>query len=304
MSLGFILRETWEGIRGNLSMVTSIVLVTFVSLTFVSIAGLLQIQIGNLKSYWYDKAQVVIYLCNSYSSEAECPTGAITENEQIAVASQLKSPALDPYVDAYFFESQDEAYTRLIQENPNLSAAQFLSAEQLNAAYWVNLQDPEKAALVVESFAEQPGVAQVQDQRAYFDPIISLLNGATIAAGFVAAVMLLSAALLTTTTIRLSAFSRRRELGIMRLVGASSLAIQLPFILEGLFAALLGGLLAIMVTNFLVETFLTQNLALDLAFSNLVTSSDLLSIAPFVLGVGAILAVLASGISTYRHIRV
>jgi cell division transport system permease protein len=304
MSLGFILRETWEGIRGNLSMVTSIVLVTFVSLTFVSIAGLLQIQIGNLKSYWYDKAQVVIYLCNSYSSEAECPTGAITENEQIAVASQLKSPALDPYVDAYFFESQDEAYTRLIQENPNLSAAQFLAAEQLNAAYWVNLQDPEKAALVVESFAEQPGVAQVQDQRAYFDPIISLLNGATIAAGFVAAVMLLSAALLTTTTIRLSAFSRRRELGIMRLVGASSLAIQLPFILEGLFAALLGGLLAIMVTNFLVETFLTQNLALDLAFSNLVTSSDLLSIAPFVLGVGAILAVLASGISTYRHIRV
>jgi cell division transport system permease protein len=278
--------------------------VTFVSLTFVSIAGLLQIQIGNLKSYWYDKAQVVIYLCNSYSSEAECPTGAITENEQIAVASQLKSPALDPYVDAYFFESQDEAYTRLIQENPNLSAAQFLAAEQLNAAYWVNLQDPEKAALVVESFAEQPGVAQVQDQRAYFDPIISLLNGATIAAGFVAAVMLLSAALLTTTTIRLSAFSRRRELGIMRLVGASSLAIQLPFILEGLFAALLGGLLAIMVTNFLVETFLTQNLALDLAFSNLVTSSDLLSIAPFVLGVGAILAVLASGISTYRHIRV
>ena len=304
MSLGFILKETWEGIRGNLSMVTSIVLVTFVSLTFVSIAGLLQIQIGNLKSYWYDKAQVVIYLCNSYSSEAECPTGAITENEQIAVASQLKSPALTLYVDAYFFESQDEAYSRLIRENPNLSAAQFLSAEQLNAAYWVNLQDPEKAALVVESFAEQPGVAQVQDQRAYFDPIISLLNGATIAAGFVAAVMLLSAALLTTTTIRLSAFSRRRELGIMRLVGASSLAIQLPFILEGLFAALLGGLLAIMVTNFLVETFLTQNLALDLAFSNLVTSSDLLSIAPFVLGVGAILAVLASGISTYRHIRV
>jgi len=96
MSLGFILKETWEGIRGNLSMVTSIVLVTFVSLTFVSIAGLLQIQIGNLKSYWYDKAQVVIYLCNSYSSEAECPTGAITENEQIAVASQLKSPALAP----------------------------------------------------------------------------------------------------------------------------------------------------------------------------------------------------------------
>lgn len=304
MRIGFILKETWEGIRGNLSMVTSIILVTFVSLTFVSIAALLQIQIGNLKSYWYDKAQVVIYLCNNYSSEAECPTGAITENEQIAVASQLKSDALNPYIDQYFFESQDEAFVRLVEENPNLSAAQFLTAEQLNSAYWVNLQDPEKAFLVVEAFAEQPGVAQVQDQRAYFDPIIGLLNGATVAAGSVAAVMLFSAALLTTTTIRLSAFSRRRELGIMRLVGASSLAIQLPFVLEGLVAALLGGVLAILVTSFLVETFLTQNLALELAFSNLVTTSDLFSIAPYVLAVGAILAVLASGISTYRHIRI
>ena len=304
MRIGFILKETWEGIRGNLSMVTSIILVTFVSLTFVSIAALLQIQIGNLKSYWYDKAQVVIYLCNNYSSEAECPTGAITENEQIAVASQLKSDALNPYIDQYFFESQDEAFVRLVEENPNLSAAQFLTAEQLNAAYWVNLQDPEKASLVVEAFAEQPGVALVQDQRAYFDPIIGLLNGATVAAGSVAAVMLFSAALLTTTTIRLSAFSRRRELGIMRLVGASSLAIQLPFVLEGLVAALLGGVLAILVTSFLVETFLTQNLALELAFSNLVTTSDLYSIAPYVLAVGAILAVLASGISTYRHIRI
>ena len=304
MRIGFILKETWEGIRGNLSMVTSIILVTFVSLTFVSIAALLQIQIGNLKSYWYDKAQVVIYLCNNYSSEVECPTGAITENEQIAVASQLKSDALNPYIDQYFFESQDEAFVRLVEENPNLTAAQFLTAEQLNAAYWVNLQDPEKASLVVEAFAEQPGVAQVQDQRAYFDPIIGLLNGATVAAGSVAAVMLFSAALLTTTTIRLSAFSRRRELGIMRLVGASSLAIQLPFVLEGLVAALLGGVLAILVTSFLVETFLTQNLALELAFSNLVTTSDLYSIAPYVLAVGAILAVLASGISTYRHIRI
>jgi cell division transport system permease protein len=304
MRIGFILKETWEGIRGNLSMVTSIILVTFVSLTFVSIAALLQIQIGNLKSYWYDKAQVVIYLCNDYSSETECPTGAITENEQIAVASQLKSDALNPYIDQYFFESQHEAFVRLVDENPNLSAAQFLTAEQLNAAYWVNLQDPEKASLVVEAFAEQTGVAQVQDQRAYFDPIIGLLNGATVAAGSVAAVMLFSAALLTTTTIRLSAFSRRRELGIMRLVGASSLAIQLPFVLEGLVAALIGGVLAILVTSFLVETFLTQNLALELAFSNLVTTSDLLSVAPYVLAVGAILAVLASGISTYRHIRI
>ncbi len=304
MRLGFIFRETWQGIKGNLSMVMSIVLVTFVSLTFVSIASLLQIQIGSLKSFWYDKAQIVIYLCNEYSSEVECPTGSITETEQIAVAGQLKSGALDPYIAEHFFESQDEAYERLLAENSGLTAAQFLSPEQLNAAYWVNLENPEKATLVVEAFAEQPGVAKVQDQRTYFDPIIGLLNGATIAASAVAAVMLFSAALLTTTTIRLSAFSRRRELAIMRLVGASNLSIQLPFILEGLIAALIGGAFSVLATNFLVETYLTEDLSENLAFTSLISSSDVISIAPYVLGLGAILAVLASGISTYRHIRI
>ena len=304
MKLGFLLKETWEGITRNFTMVISIVLVTFVSLTFVAIAALLQVQVGNLKNFWYDKAQIVIYLCNEYSTDSECPSGAITENEQIAVAGQLKSPALSSYIDAYFFESQDEAYQRLLEENSELSAAQFLSAEQLNAAYWVNLVNPEKAGLVVEAFSEQPGVAQVQDQRAYFDPIIGLLNGATVATGTVAAVMLLSAALLTTTTIRLSAFSRRRELGIMRLVGASSLAIQLPFILEGLVAALAGGVLAVVVTSFLVETFLTDSLSTELAFASFVTSADAVALAPQVIGIGAILAVLASGLATYRHIRI
>lgn len=285
-------------------MVLSIVLVTFVSLTFVSIAALLQVQIGNLKTFWYDKAQVVIYLCNEYSPESECPTGSITENEQIGVASQLKSNALDPYISEYFFENQEEAYQRLINENTELSAAEFLTAEQLNAAYWVNLENPEQASLVIEAFADQPGVAQVQDQRAYFDPIINLLNGATIATGAVAAVMLFSAALLTTTTIRLSAFSRRRELGIMRLVGASNFAIQFPFILEGLLASIAGGVLAIAATGLIVDTFLTESLASSLTFVSFVTTADVLAIAPYVLGLGAILAVLASGISTYRHIRI
>ena len=303
MNPSFVLKEVWEGMRGNLSMFFSIILVTFVSLSFVATAALLQVQIGNLKNFWYDKAQLVIYLCNEYSPDSECPTGTITENEQAAIEGQLASAALKPYVETFYFETQQEAYDRLLTENADLPAAQFLTPEQLNSAYWVSLADPAKAGLVVEAFSDQPGVAVVQDQRAYFDPIIGLLNAGTLVAGAVAAVMLFSAALLTTTTIRLSAFSRRRELAIMRLVGASSFSIQLPFILEGLFAALIGGVLSMAVVGFAVQTYLTDSLAAQVSFTNLVSISDVLAITPFVLLVGAILAVLASGISTYRHIR-
>jgi cell division transport system permease protein len=303
MRISFVLRELWEGIRGNLSMVLSIVLVSFVSLSFVAVAALLQVQVGNLKNYWYDKAQIAIYLCNDFESELVCEAGAITQSQQIAVAAQLKSTALAPYIDTYYFESQEEAYQRLLDESSELSAAQYLNPEQLNATYWVSLADPESAELVVEAFESQPGVASVADQRSYFDPIIGLLNGASVAAGSIAAVMLFSAALLTATTIRLSAFARRKEIAIMRLVGASSASIQLPFILEGLLAALAGGGLAIGLNVFLVENYLTDSLALELAFANFVTTADVLQVAPFVLGLGAILAVLASGISTFRHLR-
>jgi cell division transport system permease protein len=303
MRISFVLRELWEGIRGNLSMVLSIVLVSFVSLSFVAVAALLQVQVGNLKNYWYDKAQIAIYLCNDFESELVCEAGAITQSQQIAVAAQLKSTALAPYIDTYYFESQEEAYQRLLEESSELSAAQYLNPEQLNATYWVSLADPESAELVVEAFESQPGVASVADQRSYFDPIIGLLNGASVAAGSIAAVMLFSAALLTATTIRLSAFARRKEIAIMRLVGASSASIQLPFILEGLLAALAGGGLAIGLNVFLVENYLTDSLALELAFANFVTTADVLQVAPFVLGLGAILAVLASGISTFRHLR-
>ena len=303
MNLSFVAREVWEGIRGNVSMVLSIVLVTFVSLSFVSVAALLQIQIGNLKSYWYDKAQVAIYLCNDFESELVCPTGAISQTEQITVVGQLESSALIKYIENYYFESQDEAYQRLLDEGGEISATRYLNPDQLNATYWVSLRDPKQADLVVEAFESQPGVAAVADQRSYFDPIIGLLNGATLAAGSVATVMLFSAALLTTTTIRLSAFARRREIGIMRLVGASSASIQLPFILEGLIAAILGGGLAIGLNLFLVENYLAESLASELAFPNFVTSADVFAVAPYVLCLGAILAVLASGISTFRHLR-
>ena len=303
MNPSFLVREVWEGIRGNFSMVLSIVLVTFVSLSFVSVAALLQIQLGNLKGYWYDKAQIAIYLCNDFESKLICPSGAITQTEQIAVTGQLKSSALIPYIDKYYFESQDEAYQRLLDDGGELTAVQYLNPDQLNATYWVSLSDPEKAELVVEAFESQPGVAAVADQRSYFDPIIGLLNGATLAAGSIATVMLFSAALLTTTTIRLSAFARRREIGIMRLVGASSASIQLPFILEGLIAALMGGGLAISLNVFLVENYLTDSLATGLAFATFVTAAEVFAVAPFVLGLGAILAVLASGISTFRHLR-
>ena len=98
--------------------------------------------------------------------------------------------------------------------------------------------------MIIEAFRGMQGVEEVKDQLQYLEPLFSALTVATYIAVGIAALMLIAAVLLIATTIRLSAYARRRELGIMRLVGASNRFIQTPFILEGVFAALIGSLLA------------------------------------------------------------
>jgi cell division transport system permease protein len=304
MKLGFVLSEMWAGIRSNLSMVVSIILVSFISLTFVSVAALLQLQIGQMKTYWYERAQVAVYLCTEFSPEQACPSGGVTPQQLNAVSTQLESETLAPYIDSYFYESQQDAFEKFLIEFADVEAAQYLTADQLNQAYWVNLVDPERSDLIVESFSGLDGVEEVRDQRGYLDQIFTFLNLTSIAAGSIAAVMLLSATLLISTTIRLSAFSRRREIGIMKLVGASNFSIQAPFLLEGVIATGIGALLAVGAT-FSITQFVVQDvLAEQVPFTSLIGMAEAWQVAPHLLLIGFLLAIFASGVSIRRHLKI
>ena len=285
-------------------MVISVILVTFVSLTFVGTAGLLQLQIGQMKNYWYDKAQVAIYMCSDVSPADNCPQGEASQALKDAVASQLTSPTLATYVDKYYFENHADAYTKFQQEFKDNAVAKYVTADQLNETFWVKLKDPNQSAITTESFTGFAGVEEVRDQRSYLDQIFGILNAASIAAISIASLMLASAALLISTTIRLSAFARRRELGIMRLVGASNFYIQLPFILEGVFAAIIGSLLAGGAVIAIVQVFVQGYLAQQLPFTNFVGLGSGLLMLPLLVGVGVLLAASASGLAIRRYLRI
>src|SRR5690606_8267221 len=114
----------------------------------------------------------------------------------------------------------------------------------MGVAFRVTMKDPQQSRVLTEAFSGVAGVDEVQDQRRLLDPLFSALTVATYIAVGVAALMLIAAVLLIATTIRLSAYARRKEIGIMRLVGASNRSIQTPFVLEGVFAAFLGSVFA------------------------------------------------------------
>src|SRR5450756_2682626 len=111
MRLQFILSEIGHGLRRNLSMAISVILVTFVSLTFVGAAGLLQLQVNEMKDDWYDRVEVSIFLCPSDSEVTNCAGGEATQEQIDGIRAELESPANNDLVKQVYFETKDQAYT-------------------------------------------------------------------------------------------------------------------------------------------------------------------------------------------------
>ena len=297
--------EAASGLRRNISMVISVILVTFISLTFVGAAILLQLQIVQMKGYWYDRAQVAVYFCTASESTGNCTEEEATADQIAAVDAQLKSPDLAQYIEKVSFEDHALAYTNFQTFLGDSSYASFVKPEMLNESFRVNLKDPNNADVLIESLSGYAGVQAVEDQRKYLDQIFGVLNAASYTAIGLAVLMLIAAVLLIATTIRLSAFSRRRELGIMRLVGASNRFIQTPFILEGVFAALIGSVLAggaiVAIVQFFVRGYLITALPSTTALIGL---GDALLVVPVLIVLGGVLAAASAGFAINRYLKV
>jgi cell division transport system permease protein len=170
------------------------------------------------------------------------PGEAATEAQRADVEQALRS---NPEVAEVFYETREQAYQQFREyyegNEPILNST---SVEMMQDSFRVKLKNPEEYEGVVSAVSGMPGVEQVQDLRTILDPMFAWLNLARWATVGLSGLLLLAAALQIGNTIRLAAYSRRREIGIMRLVGASNTYIMLPFLLESLIAALGGAVLA------------------------------------------------------------
>lgn len=296
--------EALGGLRRNISMVISVVLVTFVSLTFVGAAILMQGQISTMRDYWTERAQVAVYMCSSVSDTQEtCIDGEATQDQIEQVRAELEGPALNALISEVRFETKAEAYAKLVDQLGDEQAS-VLTEDQMFNSFWITLKDPSQSQVIVEAFSGVNGVEEVLDQLQYLDPLFSALTVATYIAVGIAVLMLIAAVLLIATTIRLSAYARRKEIGIMRLVGASNRFIQTPFVLEGVFAAFLGSALAsaavIAGMHFGVEGYLKGRVPF---ITTWVSMQDALVVVPILIVIGVVLAALSAGFAIRRWLR-
>jgi len=300
MHVQYLASEIGTGLRRNLTMTIAVVMTVAISLALFGAGLLIRAQAETMKDFWYDRIEISVFLCNDFDTGATCATGAVSDEQRDVILSTLED---NDEVEQVFTESQEDAY-ELFRERFEDSIADNITAEQLQESFRVKLVNPEEFEGVVSSVSGLPGVAQVVDQRALLDRFFRLLNGFQVAALAIAAVQVLAAVLLISNTIRVAAFSRRRETGIMRLVGASNWSIQLPFILEAAIAGLIGGILASGVLIAFQAFFIEDILVPAFRFTAWVGWSDVWTIVPILLLTGTGIAAVASFITLRRYLRV
>ena len=300
MRARFLLSEVRIGLRRNLTMTFAVVVTTAISLSLLGIGLLSNAQVGAMKDYWYDKIEVSVFLCGSLSESPSCAGGVVTSEQRLQIQQDIQSM---PAVDSVFYESQSEAFNRFQERFKDSAIAANVTADQLPESFRVKLKDPTQFAVIVSAFSGRPGVDVVQDQRSILDKFFKLLGVLRNGALLVGLASVLTAALLISNTLRIAAFNRRRETGVMKLVGASSWSIQLPFLLEGIISAIVGwglatGLLAAL------KSVIDSKVAPLLSFTNFFGWGEVWVASAYLLATGLFVSTVASVVTLRRYLKV
>lgn len=306
MRFRFILSETWTSLRRNVPMLLSVMLVTFISFLFIGASLLTQAQITKAKGDWYDKVEVVVWLCpDGNSQSANCSTGKAATTAQINELQKVIQQELPNDVSQVTFMSREDFYNNsFVKQYPKGEyQGRTLTAADMQDSLWLKLKNPENYRVVSEVLSNRDGVEEVVDQRQIFEPVFAILNRATVATGGLAVIMVIVAIMLTGTTIRMSAASRSEETEIMRLVGASNWTIRLPFILEGVIASLAGSLLSCGALALFVKVFVTDWLAKSVTWIPYVDQTTVWLVSPSLIVGAVVLSVLASSIALRRYLK-
>ena len=304
MRASFIVNEISIGLRRNLIMTIAMIITTAVSLGFLGTAVLFNQQVSVMKDFWYDKVEVSVFLCGADSGEGvagSCAAGEVTQDQRDSIRADLDSM---PQVEKVYYESKRKAYSRFKEQFKNSAIVDNVTPDQMPESFRVKLVNPEQFDIVASAFVGRAGVEQVQDQKALLEKFFKVLNWVQWFATGLALLMILVSVILIVNTIRVSAFSRRRETGIMKLVGASNFSIQLPFLLEGAISGFLGALLATASFIFVKAVLVDEILAPNFPITRFITWGDVYvaSMAVFVIGVA--LAAIASSLALIKYLRV
>jgi cell division transport system permease protein len=291
MRAKYVMSEVFLGLWRNISMTVAMIITMAVSLSMLGAGLMLYNQVDVIEEYYQTNLEVVIYL----ERNIEQP---LTDQ----IEAQLKESDL---VANYQYEDKEKALERFqetFKESPDLVNS--VDADVLPAAFRVKMKDIDDAPELIKQFEEVDGVYQVTNQRKILQQVFDILGGAQKLTLVIALVQGVAALMLVANTIQVAAYSRRREVAIMKLVGAPNWFVQAPFVLEAVFAAVIGSIFAfgtLVAAKFLV---------IDGQFEDLfklmppITLQAILVLLPILVGVSAVISAITAWITLRFNIKV
>lgn len=299
----FVLSEIWIGLRRNLTMTMALIVVVAISLSLLGTGFLFVKQVGRARSFWQGKVEMSVYFCTTQSTSLTCSqNGVPSQDAKMQLMHRLQQM---PQVQWVKYVTQDQNYAdfkRLFASQP--SFVNSTPAGSIPDSLEVKLKNPSADYdTVASAVTGAPGVENIQNEMTILGKFYKLLDGARNAVVIIAILLLGAATLLVANTIRLSAYNRRRETAIMRLVGASNFYIQLPFLLEGMIAGLFGSAISagLLVA---VKSLWLDSLGQYFTFSIGLSAGDLAEVILLSTVVGVLLCGATSFLTLRRYLRI
>jgi len=293
---GFLVNEVVNGLRRNVTMTIAMILTTAISIGLFG-GGLLVMQLANQsRDIYLDRVESQVFLTSEVSADdPTCDAEACKAlRAQIEARDDVKSVR---------FLNRDDAYTDAVTKFPEYKDV--ASKDSFPASFIVKLEDPEKHADFDKALQGQPGVLNVLNQKDLIDRLFAVLDGLSNAAFAIAIVQAVGAILLIANMVQVAAYTRRTEIGIMRMVGATRWYTQLPFLTEAVIAAAIGVVLAIIGLIGVRALFLER--ALDQFYqANLIARidyADVLYVSPIMFGVGVAMAAVTAYMTLRLYVR-
>jgi len=290
---GFLFNEVLTGLRRNVTMTIAMILTTAISIALFG-GGLLVVRLADdSRTIYLDRVETQVFLTNDISANDLSCGGKECRalREKIEARNDVKSVR---------FLNRDQAYDDAIRKFPQFKDV--AGKDSFPASFIVKLENPELHKDFDAAMRGQPGVLNVLNQKDLIDRLFAVLDGLSNAAFTVALVQAIGAILLIANMVQVAAYTRRTEIGIMRLVGASRWYTQLPFLVEAMVAATIGVIIAI-IGLVVVRAWFLDNALSQFYQAHLIARIDyahILYISPWLLLVGVAMA----GLTAYAMLRI
>jgi cell division transport system permease protein len=288
---GYFFRETYTAVRRNALVTFAAVSTVFISLFLLGGSLLVERQVRLMAGEWASKVEVSVFIRDTASGDQIDSLG-------------LKIKQM-PEVQDVFFESRQQAYERfkkLFADSTSL--IENVSADAMPQSYRVKLKDPEKFAVIRARLAGDPTVEEVRDEQRLLKNLFAVTRVLRTGVQAVAIIMLVAAAGLIGNTVRMAVFARRKEIAIMKLVGATNWFIRIPFLIEGVVEGLLGAVMAVL-GIFAMKVLFIDPLRGQVSFvPTWVGTGEILSTIPWIIGAGILIAAVASLVAMRRFLDV